>query len=230
MPTSTYVFGYGSLVYTPELPDAVVALRPATARGMRRSLNKRSGTRFCPAADSYAAFDDELGLRRADGAYGSLVLGTVESPGHQLHAMVVGYPASAESEVLARMDPREGIIAGRPEWMNGYVREKIAVQLQDSGETVHAWVYLTNPDPRCPWRLSGDVSTEQKARALINATPREPLGGFGRDSRGFLYVEGTRTVLHAAQIFDPELESIAHEIRRLPGPWVDSIIPSRFAS
>ena len=41
------IFGYGSLLFSPELPDAICGRQPARLLGYRRAFNKRSISRSC---------------------------------------------------------------------------------------------------------------------------------------------------------------------------------------
>ena len=87
-----YVFGYGSLPFSPELPEAVLEVLPARLSGHRRSFNKISRRSQCRVEESFAAFGDPLGRFRRGAWYRSLVLGTEPSAGAGIDGFLLAYP------------------------------------------------------------------------------------------------------------------------------------------
>jgi hypothetical protein len=111
--------------------------------------------------------------------------------------------------------------------LNGYVRAKRTARLLDAGRAVDCLIYLTNHDPQCIYRTPMNLSLEDRARILINATPRRRADtDLAADSRGLFYLEGVRAGLAECHIRDEHLESLARVIRSHPGPWVDHVAPA----
>jgi len=226
MSSSLQVFGFGSLIFAPELPERVVGRHPAVLEGHRRAFNKRSLARSCPRHLAFDAFPDVDEAFRAGGVNHSLALGTVPDGIGAMAGVLLEYDASDAAEVLRLLDVREGYGEKRPSIANGYLRERVHVRRADTGALEEAWVYRTNPDPACLYHVDPSMSLEERARILINATPREGAT-VGRDPRvrGLHYLEGVRVDLRRAGIRDAELEAIAGAVRALDGPWRGILSP-----
>lgn len=207
------MFGYGSLLSEPEWPERLAGRAPATLPGVRRGFVKRSVARGCPVEE---AFDVEtLPGFEADGRRHSLALGTVD--GGSLRGEVLWY-AGTEAEILARLDRREGFDPAAPVEANGYARRRVEVV----GEARWAaWTWLANPGGRFD---AVALSRGERAQVLVAATPR---AGSGEHARGLDYLEGVRCRLATLGIIDPELEALAAEVRRRPGPWVARVAEPR---
>lgn len=220
------IFGYGSLIFSPEHPAAVVARVPATLRGVRRAFNKRSISRFVDHEAGFSAFDDTPADFSRGGRHRALVLGTEDDAQFAMEGVLLVYPGSAREAVLASTDRREGYDATREPLKNGYIRETRRV-ITDSSERA-CEVYVSNGDARCALKLADETPLSQRAKILINATPRKPRqGGAAVESRGLHYLEGVRESLHSIGIVDSELEKLAAAVRALPGPWVERVAPAR---
>ncbi len=221
-PGALYIFGYGSLPFSPELPEAVLEVVPARLLGHRRSFNKISSRSQCRAGESFAAFGDPLGRFRRGSWYRSLVLGTEPSAGEGIDGFLLAYPQEVREALLAVTDRREGFDVHRPALDNGYLRVEQQARLLDGGRTRTCLVYLSNPDPACAYHAPDELSLAQRAQVLVNATPRAPAGPAER--RGLYYLERVRAVLREqAGLRDPQLEALAEAIRALPGPWVELV-------
>ncbi len=220
MNASLLVFGFGSLIFAPERPDRLLDRHPAVLKGYRRAFNKRSLARSCPRHLSFDAFSDVDGAFRAGGVNHSLALGTVRDSAASIEGVLLAYGVAEAEEVLRLLDEREGYGPERPSIANGYIRERVQVRRKDTGAMQEAWIYQTNPDPACIYHVDPSMSLEERARILINATPRRGAT-VGEDPRvrGLHYLEGVRSDLRVAGISDPALESIADAVRSLDGPW-----------
>lgn len=219
------IFGYGSLIFSPELPGEVQGQRPARLPGYRRTFNKISSSRFCARSESYDAFAAPHPCFLQDGVYRSLVLGTASDPDAEMIGMLIEYPSHAVDRVLVATDRREGYDAERTSRENAYLRSERTVEALENNEPLSCLIYLTNPDPSNMHRAP-PLSVDEKARVLINATPRERRGRApAEDSRGLYYLEGVRTDLRSIGIIDPDLEELAAAIHDHPGPWTASVAP-----
>ncbi len=211
-----HVFGYGSLTFSPELPELLLSLRRGRVQGLRRAFNKRSRSRSAPAGacwDVGGAPDGwTVGGRRV-----SITLGT--APGDFLEGLVASYPRSTAAELLPRLDAREGFDPADPD--PGYRPRDVDVHVD--GEVVVARTYLTNPG--ATWTLDPPPDPDATARILIRSTPIEPVGG--PRAPGLEYLEGTRRSLREVGITDAYLESVAAAVRALPGPWTQRVAPVR---
>ncbi len=214
------VFAYGSLLYDPEMPGALVDVVRARLPGYRRCFNKRSRTRRIPESAAAVTFDDPLSRSfRRDGTVTSLVLGTEEVPGGVLEGKVLVYESSRWPEVLDALDTREGYDPARPD-RSGYLRVVRAVTLEN-GRVVQAVVYLTNASPDNPWYVPA-LEPHEVARVLAQATPRPGLVGKALPSHpGVYYMEATRRALRP--VVDPVVERIATAVRAI-GPPFEAIV------
>jgi len=213
-------FGYGSLIFAPELPDRLLGRALATLPGYRRSFNKRSRARACPRALSFDAFPDVVPAAFCqDGQHLSLALGTVPDPTASLTGVLLSYPTEVEAELTARSDAREGYVPGRARRLNGYLPAQLGVLRADTGAEVTATVYLSNPDPDGIYRVGEEVDLRTRAMILINATPRGAEDADATAVRGLHYLEGVRRDLRTLGIVDGALEAIAAAVLALPGPW-----------
>ena len=143
--------------------------------------------------------------------------------------VILQYPAHVAERVLRSTDLREGYDALRDDVENGYLRRKMNLSTLE-GE-LDAWVYLSNPDPRCTYFVSQEVDVFEKARILINATPAggESIPGHS-DVRGLYYLEGVRKGLKERGIVDGALEEIAQAVLSFEGPWCDWVeVPEKGA-
>ncbi|MEM7245888.1 MAG: gamma-glutamylcyclotransferase [Acidobacteriota bacterium] len=216
---SQWIFGYGSLMFEPELARHVVESVPARLLGHRRRFNKLSTNRWCPAAESFDAFPPPRPDLVRDGAHRSIVLGTEEAEEGVIEGRLLRYETEVWSEVLRVTDLREGYAPDRPLEESGYLRREVRVERTDRTEDVLAVTYLSNPDTI----YRSDLTLEDTARAVINATPQRRRDD--SDSRGLHYLEGSRAVLRRAGLIDPELEALAAAVRSFPGPWVELVSP-----
>ncbi len=129
---------------------------------------------------------------------------------------------------MALMDRREGVDPDRAPHLNGYIRRTMVAEVLDGVREVVGEIYLANPDPDCIYRIDPALSLEQRAKILINATPRRSCGDYREDSRGLFYFEGVRASLREAGIVDDDLEALAKAVLGLPGRWAEIISPPAF--
>lgn len=225
MSDTLYLFGYGSLVFSPEFPDAVRGARPATLPGYRRAFNKRSKDRGCPLEVGFRAFPElEPGFLRGDRLH-TLVLGTDRvTRGDGLRGLLLAYPTPLRDRLLARLDRREGYYPEQAAARSGYLRREVAVRTFD-GHEVRAITYLSNPAPH-DFSVSASLSVTDRAKVLINATPKDGRNDAtdGRAS-GLMYLEGVRDELRRRDIVDRDLEVLASAALELPGPWHQLVHP-----
>jgi cation transport regulator ChaC len=219
MSDTLYLFGYGSLVFSPEFPDAVRGARPAVLPGYRRAFNKRSKDRGCPLDAGFRAFPElEPGFLRGDRVH-TLVLGTRRTdPDDALTGLLLAYPTALRDRLLARLDRREGYYPERAAARSGYLRREVAVRTLDGG-AVRAITYLSNPAPH-DFSVSDSLSVTDRAKVLINATPKDGRNdSTGGRASGLMYLEGVRRELRRLDIVDRDLEVLAAAALALPGPW-----------
>ena len=196
------VFGYGSLLFEPERPDALLDMVPAVWPGVRRAFNKISTGRGCPlSASSVPAVEDFV----ADGRRLSLVLGT--EPGQGITGFVLRYDASVAEEVTRRIHAREGYFADRDSALNDYLPVTVQATLPN-GQRIAAVAWQTNP--RCRAYV-GELPIGEVAAILRAATPDEP----GARAQGTAYLEGVRRVLSSAGLRDDALDRLSLAIRAL---------------
>lgn len=219
---SFLIFGYGSLIFDPELAESVLSVRPARLTGHVRTFNKISTSRACCSAESFDAFATSDPRLRRDGLHVSLVLGTAVGHGH-IDGAVIEYPETVRDEALTRTDRREGYVADRPSHMNAYLRVSHHVAL--GGEQLKTYVYVSNSAAAEKYLIDPGVPLADRARVLINATPATPSGP--GESRGLYYLERTRRGLRDFGVVDPVLEALAAAVLDLPGPWCGIMHPAR---
>lgn len=245
----TALFGYGSLLFRPELPSSLIEARPARLIGHRRAFNIRSNSRFCARAESFNAFPDASPPTFVDErGYRSLVLGTVPCAVCSIEGKVLLYPEEVAEELWRLTDAREGY---HPSDLPGscYLRREIEVELldvvegrdvegrdvggrdvggRDGGGRMHCQTYLAHQQAAGGWVLPPELPLSQRARILINATPRTPRSADRAvESRGLHYLEGVREQLLGVGIVDQELEALAAAVRAEDGPWVELVAASR---
>ena len=196
-----YVFGYGSLVFSPECPDALVGRQHALLRGHRRCFNKRSGPRACAAEDR--GWPELEGLVPPEfRSPHSLALGTL--PGGAMSGVLLAYDPGAGPRLFERLDRREGVDlqAPRPQW--SYRRERVSVSVP--GGTVQAWTYLSNPGGH--WHVE-ELEADMVIRILLHATPRlRQARAYGVD-----YLLDTARALRDEGLEAPGLDAL---VQRLP--------------
>lgn len=221
------IFGYGSLLFSPELPDDVCGRQPALLPGYRRAFNKRSISRSCAREESFDAFPAaSRGAFTKDGYYRSLVLGTVPDAEATIEGGLISYPLELRDKLISTMDRREGYYP-KDLAASGYLRADVEVLLRD-GQRRRCITYLTNQEAGHGLLLPAETPLAERARILINATPRRPLSDDRRrESRGLYYLEGVREQLQAIGIVDADLEALADTLRSENGPWQTLVVPSR---
>jgi cation transport regulator ChaC len=217
MSALVHLFGYGSLMATPENAAGVVSMKVARLAGFRRRFNKRSPSRGCAVADAYLAFESPVPGFVRDGHVASLAVGTEPFNG-ELLGMLVAYEADSEAEMLAFTDQREGYDAATDKARLGYLRKRVTVHELHSGKSVDAWVYLSNPGG--DYHLDDALSLDCRAQILINATPQPgtPSNNLGR-ALGLHYLEQIRRGLASHAAVDPNMEKMTQAVLKHPGPW-----------
>ena len=203
------VFGYGSLMYQPELPDQVLERVPARLPGHHRAFNKRSPVRGCKAHQArWTAITGVPQAFHPPGKRHSLALGTEKHSGSELHGMLLVYPSECAARVVDAHDAREGY---REHWtasQNSYRRCTVEVLTADGPR--EALAYLGEPQSA----LYSPLPLETVARVLLAATPQP-----GGKARGVDYLFEARDILARVGLIDPHIESIVSELLALPGPW-----------
>jgi cation transport regulator ChaC len=197
------VFGYGSLVEEPSLPERVVSVALARAPGLQRRFHVRSTYRGC--ARDQARWPDIEVLDFVSGELReSLVLGTAEAPGAWLTGGLITWE-DPDGAVLAALDRREGVDPRAPE-AGPYRRRPLTVRV--GHEDRSALYYPSNrAHPRFVQR-----DLDEQARILLHATPRH----VDRD-RGALYLLPLWAWLHRHGVPDPYLDALVDRMRRLVG-------------
>ena len=220
---SIHIFGYGSLIATPELPQHVLSKKRADAPGYARTFNKRSPARGCPRNDAFDAFGDLLPGFQTTDWISSLALGTRIAAEEHLSGVLLSYADTVADEVLRATDHREGFDPCQNAATLGYLRRRIPLSTPLEGPV---WTYLSNPSG--PYHLPESTPLLTRVKLLINATPR-PDSTTGREgrARGLLYVEQVRTVLWDYRVIDPYLESLVVFAQQLEGEWNALIHPPR---
>ena|GEM_PF-1283735 len=214
-------FGYGSLISEPEQDRDICYRSLGLLDGVARGFNKRSPRRGCPRSCATNAFPDPTGgaFQHEDWT-DSLAVGTLPAPGESMVGLLVGYPSDHAEAVLARIDKREGYDPRQDRALLGYLRTKVAIQPHGGGDVVQAWVYLSNPVG--PYHVGDRISVHERARILINATPRtdSPAPAPVR-ARGLYYLEDLRRALRERGAIDRALERLAESVLSVPGPWCE---------
>jgi len=214
------IFGYGSLMRDPELPEAVLEGFAARLDGMRRSFNKRSVARGSWARESFADHPAaSAALRRPDGFCESLVLGTERAPDAALVGFVHVYPARARDALFARLDAREGFDPEGDPLDNGYLRREVTVRRLDGGASVRVTAYLTHEEPRNRWLIDPETPRDERARILIAATPTVAAPR----PRGLDYLMDSMKALAGRGLRDPELDALVAAARAHDGPWLSRL-------
>lgn len=205
------IFAYGSLMYEPELPAAVLGREWVRLSGHHRVFNKWSVVRGCrpeaarwPDIEVPPFFCTER-LNR------SLVLGT--EPGGEIIGMNLIYPNSVASEILRRSDLREGFYPAKEASQSGYLRCRVQVVGLDKGETVEAWTYLRNPESDF-YRPGLDPQTV--GRILARATPKEQSL---KKIKGIGYFLNIARVLRENQVFDDQMEALWSALQDEAQDW-----------
>ena len=152
-------------------------------------------------------------------------LGTEVDQHSAIDGGLIEYPLAARDRVLAATDRREGYDPTRSSRLSGYLRTTCEARRADTGEFVACEAYLSNPDPTHIYRVPDSLSPTQRAKVLINATPKD---GRGERDLGFYYLEDTRRALRESGVVDAVLEELADAILRLEGPWRSQLVPSSF--
>jgi cation transport regulator ChaC len=214
-------FGYGSLITEPEQDRDICYRNFGILDGVARGFNKRSPRRGCPRSCATNAFPDPTGARfQHEDWTDSLAVGTLPAPGQSMVGLLVGYPSAHAEAVLARIDKREGYDAGHDRAKLGYLRTTVAIQPLDGGDAVQAWVYLSNPEG--PYHVCDRISVHERARILINATPRpDAVPPAPERARGLYYMENLRRALREHGVIDGALERLAESVLSVSGPWCD---------
>ncbi len=217
------LFGYGSLIATPEIPDRVLGRNLAHLSGWRRSFNKRSPGRGCSKRDAYDAFDAVPEAFRQVEWNPSLAVGTAADPHGEIAGVALKYAAADEAAVLAETDVREGYDASADVARLGYLRQRVSIRVD--GKTADAWTYLSNPGGS--YHLDPAHSLADRAQILINATPRPGTPSFqDGHARGLGYLEQLRDGLLALDVLDPVLEDMAAAVHAIAGPWRQHVRPA----
>lgn len=207
-----HVFAFGSLMFDPELPDRVRAVRPARLVGHQRAFNKASVPRACRAHEvAWATLHVPGGFVR-DGRPVSLALGT--RPGGEMRGRVLRYDRADAPAVLAALDRREGVFADRPASSQSYLPAQLPVETPDG--TVEARVYLSNPGG--DWHAD-DLDLRQTIAVLLRATPRRRPPR----AKGVWYLLETWETLQQAGIVDAHIEALVDTLRRSDGPWLAAL-------
>ena len=197
-----FLFAYGSLLFEPERPDALLERIPATWRGVRRAFNKTSTGRGC-AVDATRV--SALPAFEAKGRRLSLVLGT--EPGDRIEGFVLRYGAAHAADVLDRVNAREGFVPGRAPAHNDYLPATVSVTLR-GGQTVSATAWKSNPS--CGAYV-GVLPIQTVASVLRAASPDTP----GDRAQGTAYLEGVRRALKASGRRDDHLDHVSLAITAL---------------
>ena len=202
------LFGYGSLLYEPERPDAIIDRFTARLDGVSRRFNKPSqprGIRRCDASWHGPLPDLPEDAFATDQHYLSLALGTRR--GGSMDGEVLVYADQAADDVLARMHRREGVRhPAAPSPRDHYRCEELAVVA--SGRTVHATSWISNPGG--DWHIEG-LALHQEAAVLRRATPSVPESR----AKGAEYLFGVEAGLASRGLADPYISALADAVRAL---------------
>ena len=218
------VFGYGSLIFSPELPESVIRRIPARLPGYRRSFNKRSTLRGCALGECYNAFPEVNDGFLTGNFLQSLVLGTEPDRGTEIVGVGLEYAAEVWDELFRLNDVREYFDPDRAGDENGYLRTTVQIMPLEGGSWLESVTYLSNVSETCIWRAPSSLSLEQHAKVLINATPKgltsgESITESEHRARGLYYLEGVRRKLRSIGITDVDLERLATAVLAIDGPW-----------
>jgi len=204
------VFAYGSLLYEPQHPEAVVRRQEAVLQGAVRAFDKISVPRGCAATHALHPAPEGFAVQ---GWHRSLALGLQTGVDGVVHGAVYTYDERAWPEVLAALERREGHDPDREDALNGYRRALRTLHTPTGPVT--AWVYVSNPDS-----VWSGVYLPHAARAevLAAATPRvaDPY------ARGADYLVRTVHTLARADVHDPQLDALVQAVRRILGDRLDA--------
>ena len=197
--SSPWVFGYGSLIYEPAHPDAVLEQRPALLRGYRRRLNQASPGRGIPESEATAPALSGWceGTHRL-----SLAFGTEPDAEAVIEGVAFRYAAVDWPEVHATLWRREGCGPDWPAAARHYEEARVDVSIDGLDGERPALTFLSLVDGVQTRRL-----TDAEVVAILrHATPRE----VGARRRGRHYVEGLGPVRIAR---DAWLQGIVDALR-----------------
>lgn len=201
------LFGYGSLLFAPERPEAIVDRFTARLDGLSRRFNKPSRPRGIPRglADWHGPLPDLPDTAFAlDDAYLSLALGT--ALGGHIDGEVLVYRDDAADDVMARMHRREGVRHDRPAHLNHYRCRELEVRA--GARTLRATSWVSNPGG--DWHVEG-LTLAQEAAVLRRATPGTPQA----HAKGARYLFGVEAGLARRGLVDPYVTALAHAVRAL---------------
>ena len=201
------LFGYGSLLYEPERPDALVDRFVARLDGLSRRFNKPSRPRGILRTEAswhgpLPELPDEAFV--LDDAYLSLALGT--RPGGYIDGEVLVYRDAAAADVMARMHQREGVVLGRDPARDHY--RCVEVEVRSGTQTTLATSWVSNPGG--DWHVEG-LTLAQEAAVLRRATPTTPRA----HAKGARYLFGVERGLAARTLHDPYISALADAVREL---------------
>ena len=220
-----HLFGYGSLIATPERSEDVLAVDLGRLEGYERLFNKRSPGRGCPRQDAFDAFARDVPKNfRLSGNNHSLAVGTRQDDNAHIYGGVVTYRAESAARMLELTDAREGYDPNADQARLGYIRDRLTIQRPHRRDQLKCWVYLSNPGGA--YHLPESTPMSVRAKILINATPRPRTltANHGR-ARGLLYLEQLRKGLLAFGVTDPGLEAMASAVHAIKGPWTRLVSP-----
>jgi cation transport regulator ChaC len=161
--TMFYIFAYGSLMFSPELPKRVAYRALGSVEGHHRAFNKRSSPRACRPEHRLRPDLEPVVPYRFRGP-ASLALGT--RPGGTLHGVLLGYAEEDRAELFTRLDAREGVWHDQPFQTWSYLPTRVPVTTEDG--TFEATCWLSNPQG--DWH-EADLTEEEVVQILLHATP-----------------------------------------------------------
>lgn len=200
------VFGYGSLMYEPELPGGLDDMVDATLPGWRRAFDKRSEARGCAEAD--ALLPTGLPGWTAPGRRVSLCLGLQADAGAHVAGKLLVYRPDVATRVRAALDGREGVQDDRDPLLNGYARRLLPVTTPTG--VVQAVVYVTRPGSVLH---APGLDVDQTADVLAHATPRLR----GARALGADYLFDALAVLDRVGVQDGGLAGLGDAVARRVG-------------
>ena len=183
-------------------PDALCAEELVTLVGYERAFHKVSWVRGCHPGDALLQVSHVPESFKAPERNLSLVLGLRPHARSNVVGYLQTYPSELATEVLQKLDAREGFDPNRPTQELAYLRRSCVVKDED-GRSIKALTYFTNP--MCNKVL--DTLTMEEQAAILAAATAAPLKG--HKSRGLFYLEGVRCALRAHGRRDQNLEALA---------------------
>ena len=174
-----WVFAYGSLIWRPGF--AYADRRRATLPGYRR--------RFCMASIRYRGTPEAPGL----------VLALAPDPDGECAGLAYRVPAAEARPVHAYLQERELV-------SYAYLERHLAVTLE-TGETVEALTYVTDPDHP---QYRGALTLAEQAEIIARA--RGPMGP------NIEYLMQTEQALASHGLADPEMLTLADLVRARIAP------------